>query len=455
MRSPNVIQIVVDDMGNGDLSCNNGGASSTPVLDQLAREGVTASQCYSGSPVCAPARAALLTGRYPHRTGAIDTMEARGLDRLHPRERTVADDLKTAGYATGLVGKWHTGAFDMAYHPTHRGFDEFVGFQGGWQDYWDWRIERGGAPLRADGRHLTDVFTAEALDFVRRHADEPFFLHLAYSAPHYPLQAPEALIERFLDGRRTRAVATIYAMMAMVDSGVGSILELLEDLGIAQDTIVMFTSDNGPDQRGVGEESTHRPNLGLRGSKTLVYEGGIRVPLIVRWPAGLGAGEQTNALVHFTDLLPTILDAAGARPSAPVLDGASALDVLRGEPGGQRTRFWQWTRYTPLLESNAAARDGDWKLVWPAWPGSLDASAADMARDVEIKALDALPRIDDDPAPVFVRPSNARPLLFDLRTDPLETTDLAAEHPARVRALHSALENWFDDVERSRADASA
>lgn len=188
--APNIVLIVADDMGYGDFGVFNFGASHTPALDHLQSEGLCLDQHYSGAPVCAPARAALLSGRYPHRTGAIDTFEALGTDRLGLGEVTLADLLRRQGCATGLVGKWHNGAFDDRYHPNRRGFDEFVGFRGGWQDYWAWRIDRNGVTEKADGRYLTHVFTEEAVSFLRRHRRERFFLHLAYNAPHFPLQAP-------------------------------------------------------------------------------------------------------------------------------------------------------------------------------------------------------------------------------------------------------------------------
>ena len=169
MKKPNIVFILVDDMGYGDFSRFNGGLSATPVLDGLIDESLCLTQHYTASPVCNPSRACLMTGRYPQRTGSIDTLEWRGLERLALRETTLPDMLKAAGYATGLVGKWHLGAFDPRYHPNRRGFDETVCFRGGMHDYYQWRVEWGDSPRRTDGRYLTDVWTEEAVQFIERH----------------------------------------------------------------------------------------------------------------------------------------------------------------------------------------------------------------------------------------------------------------------------------------------
>ena len=239
---PNILIIVADDMGYGDFGVFNDGLSCTPTLDQLLTESVCLTQHYSASPVCAPARAALLTGRYPHRTGAIDTLEGRGLDRLALREITIADLFQRAGYTTGLVGKWHLGALDPRYHPNARGFDEFVGFRGGWQDYYQWRLNRNDRYFEADGRYLTDVLTDKAVAFIERHRREPFLLHLAYNAPHFPFQAPEEELHPFVEtGAFTTAVSTVYAMIARMDLGISRLLESLDRLSLAENTIVLFT----------------------------------------------------------------------------------------------------------------------------------------------------------------------------------------------------------------------
>src|SRR5437763_4842715 len=265
---PNVVFILADDLGYGDLSCFNGGLSHTPVLDDLAATGTVLTQHYSSSPVCAPARASLLTGRYPHRTGAFDTLEGRGLDRIRLGERTIAEALAANGYATGLVGKWHNGALDERYHPNRRGFREFAGFAGGWSDYWKWRLERNGSTTPSDGSYLTEVLTDEAIGFVHRHRDEPFFLHLAYSAPHYPLQAPETDIAPFAEsGELTGAVARLYAMVSVMDRGIGRVLDGLEADGLTENTLVVFSSDNGPQFGGDGDNCLDRFNCGYRRSE--------------------------------------------------------------------------------------------------------------------------------------------------------------------------------------------
>jgi arylsulfatase A-like enzyme len=467
---PNVVFILADDMGYGDMSHFNGGLSSTPVLDQLCREGTVLAQHYSSSPVCAPARASFLTGRYPHRTGAFDTLEGRGLDRLRLDELTVADVLTEAGYATGLVGKGHNGCLDPRYHPNRRGFAEFAGFSGGWSDYWNWRMDRNGSESGSDGRYLTEVLTDEAVAFVRRHAGEPFFLHLAYSAPHYPLQVPDEEVAPFLQtGRFTPAVARIYAMIAVMDRGIGRVLQTLSDLGLQDNTLVVFSSDNGPQFGGEGEHCMDRFNHGYRGSKLFVYEGGIRLPAVLRWPAGLPALGEVGGLVHFTDWFPTIAAAAEARPvraagtgsvgdeavtspatpqSPKALDGVDVLALLRGQAcETPPVRFWQWNRYTPIGETNAAMRDGAWKLVRPAVAAALEVSAADLAMDVELKYRpgahtaivdDPLPEVDLGPLP----PSQ----LYNLDADPGEETDLAAAQPGRVSRMESELGRWFEDV---------
>jgi arylsulfatase A-like enzyme len=456
---PNVVVIVADDMGYGDLGRFNGGRSSTPHLDRIADEGVCLTQCYAGSPVCSPSRAALLTGRYPQRTGAIDTLQGRGLDRIALSETTIADCFRASGYRTGLVGKWHNGALDARFHPNARGFEEFAGFSGGASDYWDWALDVNGTESPGDGRYLTEVLTEHAVAFVERHARDPFFLLVAYNAPHFPLQAPQELVDGYLERGETLGAAVTYAMVEVMDDGVGKLDDTLETLGLAENTIVVFASDNGPYLGDVYGVSLERFNYGLRGAKHYVFDGGIRVPALVRWPAGLEGERVVSEMVHFTDWLPTLAAAAGvAHPRATQLDGEDVLPLLSGVSGAiPSERFWQCNRYEPHIEANAAMRDGSWKLVRPADEALMTVTEGDRAIDRALNYRDAdrIATIDTSPLPLFEPGEQPPPLLFDLNSDPFEEHDLAPEHPARVRHMGDALERWFESVERDRAAAVA
>ncbi|MGM0401879.1 MAG: sulfatase-like hydrolase/transferase [Chloroflexota bacterium] len=452
---PNIVFVLVDDMGYGDFGVFNDDLTHTPALDHLVSEGICLTQHYSGSCVCAPARAALLTGRYPHRTGAIDTLEGRGLDRLSLRETTLADILKSAGYTTGLIGKWHLGALDPRYHPNARGFEEFVGFRGGWQDYYDWHLDYNGTREDADGRYLTDLFTDEAISFMRRHRDEPFFLHLTYNAPHFPFQAPEEDVEPFAEtGHFTEAVSTLYGMLQRMDKGLERILHELDRQEIAENTIFFFTSDNGPQFGGEGEMCTTRFNCGFNGAKGHVYEGGIRVPMVIRWPAGLEDGYHHNGLIHFVDWLPTLfamLDLETPSSTLP-LDGHDVLPILRGEDDPVDVpRFWQWNRYTPLVTCNAAMRHGPWKLVRPRIDQAMQVSEADLAMD---RALKYQPEHFDNirraPEPERNVPPPPDPELYNIEEDPLEKENLTSTEPQRTRRMLQTLETWFEKVEAER-----
>jgi arylsulfatase A len=456
---PNVLFVLADDMGYGDLGLFNGGRSSTPHLDVLAGDGALLTQCYSGSPVCAPARAALLTGRYPRCTGSIDTLQGRGLDRIALSEVTIGDCFRSAGYRTGLVGKWHNGALDPRFHPNARGFEEFAGFLGGASDYWDWALDVNGTESPGDGRYLTDVLTEHADAFIRRHAREPFLLVVAYNAPHFPMQAPQALVDRFLASGETLGAALTYAMIEVMDAGVGRLDETLHELGIADDTIVVFASDNGPYLGDVYGVSIDRYTHGWRGAKHYVFEGGIRVPAMVRWPAGLDGGRTVTEMLHFADWLPTLAAAAGVLlPDGVALDGDDVRGVLTGETVDVRPqRFWQCNRYAPRIEGNSAMRDGDWKLVRPAIPDLMLVTEPDRAIDraLNYRQPGAITAIDTSPLPSFDPGPPPAPLLFDLSSDPFEEHDLASEHPDRVRRMGNSLDSWFESVERDRHAAIA
>ncbi len=450
MTRPNIILIIADDMGYGDFGVFNDRVSPTPHLDALVGEGLCLTQHYSASPVCAPARAAMMTGRYPHRTGSIDTLEARGLDRLSLDETTLAEILGDAGYATGLIGKWHNGALDRRYHPMARGYQEFVGFQGGWNPYYRYRLDSNGTISYGErDSYLTDVFSDAAVDFIQRHRREPFFLQLAYNAPHFPLEAPDHIARKYCDMGYSLGVSLIYAMIEVMDAGVGRIRQTLDQMGIADNTILIFTSDNGPALGDWNGFSQRRYNCDFNGGKGNTYEGGIRVPLILRWADGFEGGVRVDDMAHYTDWLPTLLNLTGVQaPEQLDLDGVDITKVLRGEGDGlYPQRFWQWNRYEPVGECNAAMRDGDWKLLRPQIAEAMQVSQLDTAVDHAVKYRpESFDGILTEPAPARSLPEPPPALLFNLAEDPFELNDLAEAHPQRAAAMEADLERWFVDV---------
>ena len=450
MKKPNVIFILADDMGYGDLGIFGDGSSQTPHLDALAGGGVCLSRYYTASPMCAPARATILTGRYPHRTGAIDTLEACELDRLSLNETTMADVFKQNGYATGMVGKWHLGYFGDEYAPHARGFDEAVYFRGAFSDYYDYTLEYNGEKHKGDGKYLTDVFTDEAVGYIKRHKDEPFFLYVAYNAPHFPFQCPVEYVERFNHtGRSNPTLPTLYGMIACMDRGVGDIIAAVRECGVEDDTLIVFTSDNGPQLEYGGE----RYNCHLHGQKGTVYDGGLRVPAILRWPGRLAANARIHDFMHGVDWFPTLFDACGITPPENLrLDGRSVLDILMRKPHEYgKQRHWQWNRFTPVSRCNAAIRDGVWKLVWPMIPESQI-----VPKDYAVRweqelynggGLIAGMKYDDSRR---VIPPSFPPELYNLEDDPLETNDLSGRYPELTARLIEDLDNWFAEIETER-----
>lgn len=416
---PNIVLILADDLAPGDLAGGNGKPTRTPNLDRLANESVRFAQAYSGSCVCAPARAALLTGRYPHRTGVVtlNMNKYPKMTRIRRDESTIADILKDAGYATGLIGKWHTGRGE-GYHPLDRGFDEFEGFDGSDDvGYFEYQFTQQRTVSTVKAQYLTDDLTRRAIRFVRKHREHPFFLHLAHYAPHRPLEAPAEIITRYREQGFDESVATVYAMIEVMDRGIGELLTEFETLGLAENTIVIFSSDNGPDPL-TGERFNHD----LRGAKYQVYEGGIRVPLFVRWPQRLQPGERSH-VVSFVDLLPTILELCQVNGTAsnPV-DGESFATVLR-DPSAEfsPTRCWQWNRGHPNYTHNAAMREGRFKLVRPY-----------VTRGSKLQD------------------STLTPILYDLENDPAESRNVSHQHPDVVQRMSRALGQWCESVERDR-----
>ncbi len=397
VEKPNVILILTDDQGWFDLGVHGNPHIRTPNLDRLAADSVRFSRFYA-SPVCTPTRAGIMTGRHPQRSGAIDTFMGR--DTMDASEVTMAQVFQGAGYRTGLVGKWHLGRY-AKYHPNNRGFNEFFGF---WQygfitRYFDPdELFHNREPVSAAG-YITDVLTDSALSFISS-SKQPFFLTLAYNAPHDPHDAPDRYIEPYLKQGLPLREARIYGMITCIDDNVGRLLQSLKQRNLEENTVVIFMTDNG----GVSRYF----KAGLRANKGTVYEGGIRVPFFIRWPGKLTAGSEINQPAHYLDVLPTLCDLIGIRPPDRKIDGMSLAPVLRNphEKLPRRYLFHQWTRVRPKADENWAVQDGRYKLV------------------------------------------NGE--LFDLQVDPGEGINLAAEHPERVRQLRGEFKKWFADVTAGR-----
>jgi arylsulfatase A len=453
---PNILFILADDLGWGDLRCYGNPQIDTPVLDALAKEGARLTSHYSPSPLCSPARAGYLTGRFNHRTGAVDVPSNRGLDRLDLSEKTFGDYFQHAGYATALIGKWHNGLYCRDSLPHRRGFNLFFGFPNGGQDYWKWNLLLNDEFVRHDGRYLTDVFNEEAVRFIREQKTRPFALFLAHHAPHSPLAAPDALVKKYRDrlgNDASDAVAIIYAMIEAMDNGLGRVFQTLKDEGLWEKTVIVFTSDNGPWLANDPEfGSQQRFNGGLSGQKQDVLEGGIRVPAIVAWPGSIPAGQVIDTPVHGCDWLPTLFALTGQ--SAPVgakpFDGLNLMPLLEGKSApAVAGRFlpFQRNRYAPVTHVNASIREGRWKLYWSGEEGSFK---KDSARDNPsyLRGLVMphwempLDRQLDSPTTAPQPP----PRLYDLDSDPAEQHDLAAQHPKIVQSLAQKHDAWFVEV---------
>lgn len=359
-RSPNIVVIVSDDQGYGDISCyEHPDEVSTPNMDRIAREGVRFTDGYASCPVCAPTRAGLLTGRYHQRYGFYTAADSR--TGLPLEEVTLADLLGGAGYRTAIFGKWHLGYAEQ-FRPLERGFDEFYGFLGhGAHDFFDLSISsvhnsiyRNREPINDSG-YLTRNLTREAVRFVRESGDRPFFLYLAYNAVHNPIQAPEDVIAQFDNPDPKRN--TYLAMLKIMDEGIGEVLDALDRGGLGDDTLVFFFSDNG------GARGTTAQNGPLRDYKHSVYEGGIRVPFLMRWRGRILPGQVSREPVISLDVLPTALAAAGVEPPGRPLDGRDILPALEGKLDGplHDALYWNWMDRDS--DVGWAVRQGRWKLL--------------------------------------------------------------------------------------------
>jgi arylsulfatase A-like enzyme len=437
---PNVLLVITDDQGWGDLGAHGNPIVKTPHLDAFAKQSAWLKNFYV-SPVCSPTRSSLLTGLYNYRTGVVDTFLGRSL--MRPDVPTLAEHLAKAGYRTGLFGKWHLGD-NYPLRPEDRGFQETLWSAGGGlaqpsdppgtdpkTAYFDPVLRRNGKAAKTKG-YCTDVFTDAALKFVTAESDKPFFAYIPYNAPHGPYQVPDEYAARYAKrdlgpdafpktgqpwaGKKlnTDDIGRAYAMIENIDDNFGRLLKALEDKKLADNTVVIFLTDNGPG--GV------RWNGGLRNRKGTVYEGGIRVPCYVRWPARVKPKAVDTPLAHI-DVTPTLLAACGAT-GKDASDGRSFLNLLTGEPADwpARTLFVQWHRGDAPEKGRAfAARGPKYKLV----------QAAGVAQGTKWE-----PKYE----------------LFDLAADPFEEKDLAADKPDVVAQLKKEYEAWFADVTKKGFD---
>jgi len=322
---PNVVLIITDDQGWGDIHSHENDQIDTPVLDRLAADGARFDRFFV-SPLCAPTRASLLTGRYYLRTGTHGV--TRGYENMRSEEVTIAEALQQAGYVTGCFGKWHNGAH-YPYNPNGQGFDEFLGFCGGhWNNYFDTTLERNGQPVKTKG-YISDVLTDAAIEFIEKNTpdrvgDKPFFCYVPYNAPHGPFQVPDKYFDKYKARGLDDQLACIYAMCENLDDNIGRILKRLDELGASSNTIVLFLTDNGP--------NSDRYNGGMKGRKGSVHEGGVRVPLFIRWPGHIKPGTIITQIADHTDLFPTLLELCGVpMPKTLPQDGVSLVPLLKGE----------------------------------------------------------------------------------------------------------------------------
>ncbi len=428
MKKPNVVIILTDDQGYGDLGCMGAEELKTPYLDALAQNGIKFTSMYSASPVCSPSRAALLTGRYPANAGVRAILAGhRKASGLTPRVPTLATALKKEGYVTGICGKWHLGLKEEC-RPNANGFDEFSGFLAGCLDYYShifyYGMADGGSnpthdlwenndEVYANGEYLTERITRKSVDFINRHRDEPFFLFVAYNAPHYPMHAPEKYLERFPDLPWDRRIMA--AMLSAVDDGVGEITQALRENDLFDNTIIYFQSDNGPSRESRNWlDGTEDPYYGgttgiFSGHKFSLFEGGIRIPAILSW--GKNITPQTVNAPHIaTDIFPTVLEACGGHPENYETDGKSLLTMLKGDADCTHEYiFWE-------MEGQTAVRYGDYKLVIN---GRLTESEGVRA-------------------PLW---------LCDLSADPAEKHNLADEIPELCEKLKTAALKWREGIE--------
>ncbi len=413
---PNIVLILSDDLGYADIGVHGCKDIPTPNIDRIAKQGVRMTDAYANGSFCTPTRAALMSCRYQHRFGIEDLGGP-----LPSQAHTLPQRLKAAGYTTGMVGKWHLGSTE-GFTPVDRGFDEFFGFVGGGHQYiiqpngkgeYNAPILRNKEPVD-EHRYLTDAFGEEAAAFVERqhHASSPFFLYLAFNAVHSPLQAIEKYTSRFqhIADQKRRTYA---AMLSAMDDAVGLLLNQLEQTGKLQNTLLVFTNDNGgPTTRNAINGSLNTP---LRGSKCETFEGGIRVPMLMQWPGVIQPGSTYSKPTITFDISATALAASGANPAG--IDGVDLVPFITGKAQGSPHEMLFWRSRT--MSNNFGARYGDWKYV----------------HSTEGEAV---------PGP---KQTPARDMLFNLANDIGEQHDLSADDPGKLAELKMRYEKWSKEMD--------
>ncbi|MSU49506.1 MAG: hypothetical protein EXS37_10540 [Opitutus sp.] len=407
---PNIVLILTDDQGYGDVGVHGNPLIETPNIDRFARGGIQFDRFFV-SPVCAPTRASLLTGRWWPRAGVWGVAKNREI--MRDREVTIAETLKAAGYRTGIFGKWHNGE-QYPLTPPGQGFDEFLGFTAGhWNSYFDAELTRGSQPVKTKG-YITDVLTDAAITFIEGNRTRPFFCYVPYNAPHTPFQVPDRYFDKYTAKGCGPELAAIYGVCEAIDDNVGRLLAALDRLGLRENTIVLFLTDNGP----VG---IPRFNAGMRGTKATVHEGGTRVPCFVQFPARFREPRLVREIAAHIDLYPTLLDLCGVtRPASnPRLDGISLVPLLEGRSAGWPERML-FTQQTGALDPRPEPQ-----------PGAV--------RTSRYRAVLENPK-DRGAKPEW--------RLYDMIADPGQARDIAKDQPDVVRSLSAAYAAWWEDVTR-------
>lgn len=414
---PNILLIITDDQGYGDLSIHGNPHLQTPHLDRLGRSGVRFDRFYVNS-FCAPTRAALLTGRWPLRTGCHGVTHNR--EAMRPSEVTLAEALRGAGYRSACIGKWHNGE-QYPFTPQGQGFDESFGFNNGhWNNYFDATLLRGSKPERTRG-YITDVLTDEAMKFITANRARPFFCYLAYNAPHSPFQVTDRYFEKFKAKGFEDNVAAFYGMCENIDDNVGRLLARLDELKLADNTIVLFLTDNG------GTAGVKIYNAGMRGGKVSVHEGGTRVPLFMRWPAAKWPPHVAKPIVSHIDLFPTLLDLCGAKPPAgPRLDGISLRPLLENADASAWPERVLFT-HNPIDETNK-------------FPGAVRTQRHRLVREIKGPAGGSKAKANDASATAWQ--------LYDMEADPGQEKNIARENPVLVGKLAMLYDAWFAGISR-------